>query len=254
MIMTKRHHPTVRLAVPVLFLSILLLLWQWAVAEWAIPRWILPTPLAIFRVMWEQLHVFWPHIRVSLLTILLGFGIAVPLGIALAALLTSFKWLDRALSPYLILLVTTPLITLLPLLMYWLGYGMGVRVIAVVVQSFPIVNMNACTGFDNVARLRLELMESMQAGRLETFRRVILPSSVVEVFTGIRLAAIFATTACISAEYVGGNNGLGSQIIKYSQFIKTEHAFACIFFVASIGVFLYGSVVLLERCLMRHRT
>ena len=114
--------------------------------------------------------------------------------------------------------------------------------------------MNACTGFDNVARLRLELMESMQAGRLETFRRVILPSSVVEVFTGIRLAAIFATTACISAEYVGGNNGLGSQIIKYSQFIKTEHAFACIFFVASIGVFLYGSVVLFERCLMRHRS
>ena len=91
MIMTKRHHPTVRLAVPVLFLSILLLLWQWAVAEWAIPRWILLTSLAIFWVMWEQLHVFWPHIRVSLLTILLGFGIAVPLGIVLAALLTSFK-------------------------------------------------------------------------------------------------------------------------------------------------------------------
>ena len=96
MVMMKRHRPIVRLAASVLFLAVLLLLWQWAVAEWAIPRWILPAPLAIFRVMWEQSHVFWPHIRMSLLTVLLGFGIAVPLGILLAALLTNFKWLDRA--------------------------------------------------------------------------------------------------------------------------------------------------------------
>jgi NitT/TauT family transport system permease protein len=87
--------------------------------------------------------------------------------------------------------------------------------------------------------MRQELMQSLGASRLQSYRRVILPTAASDIFTGVRLAGIFATTGCISAEYVGGNMGLGSQIIKYSQFLKTTESFACIFYVTIVGLMMY---------------
>ena len=57
---------------------------------------------------------------------------------------------------------------------------------------------------------------------------------------------MFSTTACISAEYVGGNEGLGALIIKYSQLLMTTESFACIFYVMIIGLFMYGLVTFLQ--------
>ena len=62
------------------------------------------------------------------------------------------------------------------------------------------------------------------------------------VLITLPVTPIFATTACISAEYVGGNMGLGSQIIKYAQFLKITESFACIFYVTILGLFFYGGV------------
>jgi len=236
---------------PIVMFFILFGLWQLITIVFNIPRWILPGPIEIFKEMFGNFGEFLPHVWVSIRTIGTGFLIAVPCGIILGGLITNFKVLDSTLSPYIIFLVTTPLITLVPLLMLWFGFGIGVKILAVIIQSFPIVNMNSATGFNNIEAIRLELMQSLSANRVQTFFRAILPSALPDVFTGMKLAGIFATTACISAEYVGGNVGLGSQIIKYSQFMRTESAFSCIFFVAVIGVALYGLISLMEKLVIR---
>jgi NitT/TauT family transport system permease protein len=155
---------------------------------------------------------------------------------------TNFVLLSAALTPYVLLLVTTPIITLVPLLMLWMGFGINTRILTVLIQAFAIINLNSCTGFLNVPTLRHELMDTFGASRIQRFFHVTLPTALPDVFTGLRLATIFSTTTCISAEYVGGNMGLGSQIIMYSQFLKTTESFACIFYVAIIGLFFYQLV------------
>ncbi|MHC1773425.1 MAG: ABC transporter permease [Flexilinea sp.] len=227
---------------PIIMFLIIFTVWEAIVRIMQIPKWLLPMPSAIFISMVKNFPAFWPHILITIQTVLLGFIIAVPVGILLASLITSFKIVNAALSPYITFLVTTPLITLVPLLMLIMGYGMNVRVVTVVIQSFAVVNMNACTGFNNVPIMRHELMQSLGASRIQSYRRVMLPTAASDIFTGVRLAGIFATTACISAEYVGGNMGLGSQIIKYSQFLKTTESFACIFYVTIVGLMMYGLV------------
>lgn len=248
--MTKSKRITHILA-PIVMFFIIFGLWEAATVVLKVPRWIIPGPIAIFTAMVEGFSDISPHLWISLQTIFVGFIIAVPLGIILAAFITNFKLLAVALDPYIIFLVVTPLITLMPLLMYFLGFGIEVRILAVVIQSFAIVNMNSATGFLNVELLRHELMQSLRANRLQTFSRVILPSALPDVFTGMKLCGIFATTACISVEYIGGNKGLGSQIIRYTQFINTEKAFACIFFVAIIGILLYTLISLLEKLVIK---
>ncbi|GAP39949.1 ABC transporter permease [Flexilinea flocculi] len=224
---------------PIIMFLLIFTGWEIIVRALKIPKWLLPMPSQIFKSMIVNFPAFWPHILVTIETVLLGFIIAVPIGILLASLITSFKVVNAALSPYVTFLVMVPLISLVPLLMLFMGYGMNVRVVTVIIQSFAVVNMNACTGFNNVPIMRQELMQSLGASRLQSYRRVILPTAASDIFTGVRLAGIFATTGCISAEYVGGNMGLGSQIIKYSQFLKTTESFACIFYVTIVGLMMY---------------
>lgn len=231
---------------PMVTFLLLFGIWEAAVTILEVPKWLLPKPSGIFTSMVVNFPEMWPHIWMTLRTVFTGFLLAVPVGIFIAALITNFPLVSAAMSPYITFLVITPLITLVPLLMLFMGYGISMRITAVVIQSFAIVNMNSCTGFLNVPVIRRELMQSLGASRWQTFRKVTLPTAAPDVFTGIRLSSIFATTACISAEYVGGNMGLGSQIIKYSQFIKTTESFACIFYVTIIGLLLYGLISIVQ--------
>jgi NitT/TauT family transport system permease protein len=247
----NKKEKIVGILAPAVMFLILFILWEVLLGVFNIPRWILPGPIAIFESMVVNFSSFWPHIWVSIVTIFIGFAIAVPIGILLAAIITNFRLVNSALDPYIIFLVVTPLVTLVPLLMFFLGFGINVRIIAVVLTSFAIVNMNAATGFNNVEKIRLELMQSLRANKGQSFIRVIFPSSLPDVFTGIKLCGIFATTACVSVEYVGGNKGLGSQIIKHTQFMGTEKAFACIFYVAIIGICLYSLISFAEKKIIK---
>ncbi len=217
-----------------------------------IQQWILPTPTNILLTFYANfVSEILPHTYVTLKGIIIGFLIAVPLGITIAFFLSQFGILDKAFSPYVIFLSTTPLITLVPLLMIWLGFGIKVKILAVTIQTFPIIMMNSVTGFNNVETLKLELMTSLGANRLQTFFNVTLPASLPNVFTGIKLGTIFSTIAAISTEFVGGKTGLGSRIVYYTSYIKTNLAFACILAVTLIGIVLYSIVSLLEEKLVK---
>ena len=217
---------------PVVTFLLIFAIWEIACRVNEIPAWFLPMPSEIFRSMIVDFGEYWPHLLVTLQCVLTGFLIAIPVGLLLATLITSFPLLNAAMSPYITFLVTTPLVSLIPLLMLMMGYGM---------------NMHACTGFNNVPTLRRELMQSVGASRFQSYRMMILPSAATDIITGLRLAAIFATTTCISVEYNAGNTGLGSQIIKYSQYLQTTQSFACIFYVTVIGLIMYGLITLIQK-------
>ncbi|MEI7616412.1 MAG: ABC transporter permease, partial [Actinomycetota bacterium] len=216
-----------------------------------IPIWALDKPTGIFKELFTKFGEILPHALISLQTLLTGFIIGIAVGIILGGILSNFPIVDKAISPFVIFLVCTPLMTLVPLMMIWLGFGLLPKVIAVVLQTFPIVMMNTATGFANVDIERKELMLSMKASRIATFFRVLVPSALPNIFTGIKLGCIFATTTTIAVEFVGGNSGLGSQIIKHTQYMRTGLAFACIFTVAIISIAFYGAVSLAEKYAVR---
>lgn len=243
----KMKNRIISIVAPIASFLLIFAIWEAACRVNQIPAWFLPAPSAIFHSMVVDFRDYWPHLLVTLQCVLVGFLIAIPVGLLIATLITSFPLLNAAMSPYITFLVTTPLIALIPLLMLAMGYGMNMRITTVVIQSFAVINMNACTGFNNVPAIRRELMQSMGASRLQTYCKMILPSAATDIITGLRLAAIFATTTCISVEYNAGNTGLGSQIIKYSQYLQTTQSFACIFYVTVIGLIMYGLIALIQK-------
>ena len=183
--------------------------------------------------------------------ILIGYVIGAPIGIVLATLMSQIDVLNKALSPYIVVIVCTPLISLVPLMMLSMGYGANVRIIAVILQVFPIVMMNTFTGMNNVETIKLELMQSMGASKLATIYHVIFLDSLPQIFNGLKLGTIFATITAISTEVVSGNEGLGNELMVAKGLLKMDLVLATVLCCAIIGILFYSLIQFIERRIIR---
>lgn len=243
----RRKERILKIVAPIVFILLFLAIWEALVVFNNVQPWVIAKPTDIFRTLVERFSdEVLPNTWVTLKTLLIAYPIGALIGIAVAGLLSNSAFLASAVSPYIIFLVCTPMMTLVPLLMIAFGYGIVPRIIVVALQSFPIINMNCSVGFLNVPLERRELMQSMKASRLQTFFKVTLPSSVPEIFTGLRLGFIVSMTCCIGAEFAGGNQGLGAAIMTHAQYLRLPLAFSMIIVVAIIGVVVYNIISSLE--------
>jgi ABC-type nitrate/sulfonate/bicarbonate transport system permease component len=128
-----------------------------------------------------------------------------------------------------------------------------VKILAVALQSFTIVMLNCSTGFNNIDPLKLELMKSLGATRMQRLKHVILPSSLPNIFNGMRMSAISASTAALATEFYSSTSGLGARIMHASSYLQTELMFACIVMVAVTGITLYLLPSAIEKLVIRWR-
>lgn len=238
---------------PLIAIILALVIWQVVIIVNNIPEWQMPRPTEIFKTMFGSFQDIKGSLFYTYSNIFIGFVIAVILGVFLAAIINSNKLAGITLTPYINLLCTIPLITIVPLLMLWMGLGRNVKILTVVIQSFPIMNLNACVAFANTDPMRLELMSSLKASKVKKFFYCILPDSVSGVFTGVKLAAILSILAEVSAEMTGGNKGLGAFINNSVAYMKMSEAFASIFYIAIFGFVLYYIITFIENKLMKNR-
>ena len=97
----------------------------------------MPTPSQIVGACSRDFHLIAPHIGVTLTELLVGFAIGASIGFVLAAVITQFPFVEKIVTPYILLLVTTPMLALVPLLILRFGFGIEPRIIAVALASGP---------------------------------------------------------------------------------------------------------------------
>lgn len=236
---------------PILLIILIILFWETSCIANNIPTWQLAKPTDIGRAFVENFVEIIPYLKSTYFNIIVGFVLAVVLGVVLAILISSFSVLGNALTPLIVALCCVPMITLVPTLMLALGTGNNVKILTIVIQAFPIINMNATTAFLNVDPTRMELMQSLKASRIQKFRYCILQDALPGVFTGIKLGCIMAVLGGVSAEIIGGNTGLGNRISYYIGFSKTAQALSCVLYIVFIGALLYALITLLEKRLVK---
>ncbi|MDR3365208.1 MAG: ABC transporter permease subunit [Clostridiales Family XIII bacterium] len=231
---------------PIVLIVALLAFWQISCVVRDIPTWMLARPTAVGGALASGFGALLPDILSTYANIIIGFALAVAIGLAVAILISSFSLLSSALTPLIIALCCIPMVTLVPMMMLVLGTGPNVKIIAIIIQAFPLVNLNSVVAFLNVSPERLELMQSLKANRVQSFLYCVFPDGIHGVFTGIRLASIMAMVTGVSSEIIGGNAGLGSRIIYFINFSKTADAFSCIIYIAVLGIIIYGVISIIE--------
>jgi NitT/TauT family transport system permease protein len=204
-----------------------------------VPHYIMPTPSQIIGALISDFHLLAPHIGVTLTELLVGFAIGGSIGFLLAAVITQFPLVEKIVAPYILLLVTTPMLALVPLLILRFGFGLEPRIIAVALASGPMVMINSATGFRRTDLAKIALARSFGASTLQIFLKIRIPMALPMVIVGLMIGSIFGLLTAVGAEMVGGSSGLGNRLAYYSSLIQMPQFFACILILATIGISLY---------------
>jgi len=234
---------------PALIVGVCLVAWQGAVWILGIPEYLLPSPIQVGTALgFESERLLFATGRTAG-SMLAGFGLSALLGIVLGSVLATVPLARRGIYPLTLLLQMVPVVAIAPMLVIWFGYGApSVIAAACVVSIFPVI-AGTLDGLQSVDPGLRELFGIHRASRVRTWWLLGLPSSLPNIFTGLRVAAGLAVIGAVVGEFVGAYGGtrapLGAVIISALKQNRADVVFAAIVLASVLGFALFGVVNLL---------
>ena len=172
---------------------------------------------------------------------LYGFLLATVVGVAMGLAMSSSRWADDILGPPFWAAYSLPRIALQPLLVLWMGFGSGPKILIIFLMAvFPIA-LNTMEGLRTVDRSLLSAAEVYGASRLQRFYKVEIPAAVPLILTGIRMGVARAMVGVVVGEFIGGSKGLGYLIDRSAYEFELDVALALtllLVVMANVGMFL----------------
>jgi ABC-type nitrate/sulfonate/bicarbonate transport system permease component len=230
-----------------LIVLVLLGIWEGYVRLWGVPKWLLPAPSVIIITLVVSWELLLDHTLVTLLEVVVGFGLSLLGGILLACGIAASRTLERALYPFVIASQMVPIIVIAPLLLIWVGYGLTPKVIVVALTAFFPIVVNMVDGLKSVDPDAVNLLRTMGASRWQIFVKVQVPTSLPFLFSGLRVAMAVSVIGAVIGEWVGSSQGLGYLMIRSKPQFLTERVFAAIVILSVMGLALFVLVGIIEK-------
>lgn len=238
-----RRSSLVALALVVLFFTA----WEAGVSLLDTPVYILPAPSRVLATLAANAASYADATLITLGEAMLGLFFGLLSGAMLASLLTLQPGLEGGVMTLAILLKSTPMVAIAPLLTLWLGFGVAPKIIITALLTFFPVLVNVLTGLQRPDPALLDLFRAWQASRWEIFLRLRLPSAAAYLFAALKISAPLALIGAVVAEWTGASGGLGRIMwLAYSD-LNLPFLFGAIFLLAAFGMLLYWLLAIVER-------
>lgn len=237
---------------------IFLLLWEFGTQYLLEPtrKVFLPPLHVVLGALWDLARTgqLQEHLQASLTRSVVGFGLAVVAGVVLGIAIAWYDGLREVLTPLLELFRNTAALALLPVFTLLLGIGELSKVSIVAFAAFFPVLLNTVAGVRTVDPLLVRAARTLGLSNLQLFVKVVLPSAVPTIFTGIRMAGTASILVLIAAEMVGAKAGLGYLIVNAQSSFQIPQMYAGILTVSVFGLVVNTALVRLERHFSAWRT
>lgn len=229
--------------------------WEILVRVYAVPSYILPGPLLIAQTLvqdWGTLSgALWITLRITFAALIA----AVTVGVALAILFTQSKWLEKSLFPYAVVLQVTPVVSIAPLIIIWVGdLTLSLLICAWLVAFFPILS-NTILGLNSADHNLVNLFQLYGANRWQTMRYLKLPAALPYFLGGLKISGGLALIGAVVAEFVagsGGNaSGLAYRILEASYQLKIPRMFAALVLISGSGIAIFLATSAIAHLLLR---
>jgi len=165
----------------ILLLAALLGSWEAGVRFFKVPQHLVPPVSDILVALWRGLATgplakdgFWYHGGVTVTEILLGFLVGSGVGLAIGIVVSQMPRVEALLEPYVAALQSVPKVAVAPIIVVWLGFGIGSKVMIICLLTFFPVLVTSIAGFKAVDPDRIDLLRSLSATQWQIFAR---PSS-----------------------------------------------------------------------------
>jgi NitT/TauT family transport system permease protein len=240
-----------------LCLVLVLILWQVGSSQGWVDKKFVSSPVDVGRQLWAYVSTeqFWDDLRATGLTFVYGIALSTVVGLAIGLAMGWFRRVLYFLDYFVSVVYASPRIAIVPLLILWFGIGRKTGVAMVFLMSvFPIL-INTMTGVQNVDPTLVEMCRSQKATRLQLVRTVIIPASLPQMISGVRLAIGNGLIGVVVAEFLAGSgSGLGYTMQQAAQSFEAAQLFAGLVVISSLGLITTQLLKLLERRFDRWRT
>jgi ABC-type nitrate/sulfonate/bicarbonate transport system permease component len=221
----------------------------WEVIGRSVQSPLLP-PLTAILAAWLDLifaKTFQRDLGISLVTMAIGFFLALVSGILLGITMARYRTVEKLLDPYMNALMSSPITALVPIIMLIFGSQLAARVVIVFLFSFFAICVNTLTGVKNADRALVEMVRSFGANDHQITKVVALPGALPMVLQGVRLSIARAVGGVLIAELLMALSGLGYQLSTYGAAFLTAHVYAIVGTITLIAWLLSETVRILER-------
>ncbi len=234
-----------------------LLIWEVFVRVSETPPYLLPGPGLVAQTLVKEWSNLFPALLITLQITLLAFFLATVGGLLISILFTQSKWIERSFFPYAVVLQTTPIVAIAPLIIIWLRNNTfaAMVVVAWIVAFFPILS-NTTLGLNSADQNLVNLFKLYRANRWQTLIYLRLPSAMPYFLGGLRISGGLSLIGAVVAEFVAGTGGrragIAYQILMSGLNLQVPKMFAALVLTSGLGILIFVGMSFLSNYLLRN--
>ncbi len=224
-----------------------LLLWQLAVWIFNPPTFLVSSPLQVFTEIITRPLFYLTQTWFTIGSAFLGYIIAIVISFVLASIFVQSKQTEKILYPYLIIIKTTPIIAVAPLIMIWLGFGFFSHLLIIISVSFFPILVATLTGLRSTDTKSLDVFRSLSATPQQILFKLQFPNALPYIFPALKVSLLLAITGAFVSEFIASTQGLGHTILVSMRTFQSIELFTALTITTIIGFTCFMSLDWLER-------
>jgi NitT/TauT family transport system permease protein len=240
------NNKALRLA-PVLLLIAVLLIWEILCRALQVSEFIFPAPTAIIGSLIEFAEVIAVHAWRTFWTTMVGFAIAIAVGVLLGFLIGSSRIAYAAVYPLMTAFNALPKAAFVPVLVVWFGIGAGPAILTAFLISFFPIMVNISTGLATLEPELEDVLRVLGAKRTDVLFKVGLPRSLPYFFASLKVAITLAFVGTTVSEMTASNEGIGYLLISAGSALRMPLAFAGLVVIAAMAMAMYELFAYVEK-------
>lgn len=233
--------------------AVFFLLWVCITAFKVVPEYFVPSPFDVFARLSDLAvdGVIYHHVFATMIIVAAGLLLGTLFGFLAGVAVLRFRFFADHVLPLIIGIQSVPLVAFAPLFLLWFGGGFQAKVsVATLVVLFPIFTATV-EAFRKQNVLLGRLFYSLGASRFDTWMNLRFPLAVPQLYTGFKTSVPLALVGATVAEFLGTDKGLGFLMQTGVGLFDTPLVFGTVLILATLGLLLYGAVVLFEKIFLQ---
>ncbi len=240
-----------------------LIIWELFVRITKMPPFLLPGPVLVIQALIKDWNILFGSLITTVQITLVAFVAAVVSGVFISVLFVQSKWIERSFFPYAVILQTTPIVAIAPLIILWIRRIVpepnttfaALVVCAWIVAFFPIIS-NTTLGLNSVDHNLRNVFQLYRASKWQTLIYLQLPAALPYFLGGLKISGGLALIGAVVAEFVAGTGGakagLAYQILMASYNLQIPRMFAALLLTTVLGVLIFVSLTALSDSLLKN--
>lgn len=216
-------------------------------------KWIDPfltsTPSRIIKSLGEFYSngTIFKHIFITCYETILGFTLGTVIGTLIAIILWWNKFMEKVFEPYLVVLNALPKIALAPIIIFWVGNGIGAIVVIALLISVVTTTISTLNGFNEIDQNKFKLMKTLGATKFQTLYHLVIPSSVSTIISALKINVGLSWVGVIMGEFLVAKEGLGFLLVYGGQISQLDMVMMALVILCIIAYIMYLAVSLFEK-------